>query len=61
MVQPPFIYTNGMKVTILKTALSKKHIIELLGKAHENDIDSIKTENLYSFNGKAAYSLGQGQ
>ena len=41
--------------------VTKKDIIELLAKAHENGIDSIKTENLYSFNGKAAYSLGQGQ
>ncbi|MFZ1585114.1 MAG: hypothetical protein WAT40_10160, partial [Saprospiraceae bacterium] len=26
-----------------------------------HQIDSIKTENLYEFDGKAAYSLGQGQ
>lgn len=67
------VWPNGFKETFCTdhwrcrfkpeagTQLSKKHIIELLGKAHENDIDSIKTENLYSFNGKAAYSLGQGQ
>lgn len=41
--------------------LTKKNIIELLGIAYDHGIDSIKTENLYSFNGKAAYSLGQGQ
>lgn len=41
--------------------LTKKQIIELLENALEHGIDCIKTENLYSFNGKAAYSLGQGQ
>lgn len=41
--------------------MTKQNIIELLGKTQENGLDSIKTENLYSFNGKAAYSLGQGQ
>lgn len=40
---------------------SKEDIIELLDKANKNNIDAIKTENLYAFNGKAAYSLGQGQ
>jgi isocitrate dehydrogenase len=40
---------------------SKKAIIELLTAADSLQIDVIKTENLYAFNGKAAYSLGQGQ
>jgi isocitrate dehydrogenase len=26
-----------------------------------NNLDVIKTENLYAFDGKAAFSLGQGQ
>jgi len=39
----------------------KTDIIELLEKAIEEDIDTIKTENLYAFDGTAAYSLGQGQ
>ncbi len=39
----------------------KTDIIELLEKAIEVDIDAIKTENLYAFDGTAAYSLGQGQ
>ncbi|HNR55086.1 MAG TPA: NADP-dependent isocitrate dehydrogenase [Flavobacteriales bacterium] len=43
------------------TPMTKEAIIELLTKAHTKGIDSIKTENLYSFNGKQAYSLGQGQ
>jgi isocitrate dehydrogenase len=40
---------------------TKKGIIELLAAAEALQIDVIKTENLYAFNGKAAYSLGQGQ
>lgn len=41
--------------------ISKSSIISLLGNALNQNIDTIKTENLYSFDGKAAYSLGQGQ
>lgn len=43
------------------TNMSKAAIVQLLKNAIENDIDTIKTENLYSFDGKAGYSLGQGQ
>ena len=39
----------------------KTDIIELLEKSIEEDIDAIKTENLYAFDGTPAYSLGQGQ
>jgi isocitrate dehydrogenase len=42
-------------------AMTKVDIIQLLNNAINVNIDSIKTENLYSFDGKAAYSLGQGQ
>lgn len=41
--------------------ISKSSIINLLSNALNQNIDTIKTENLYSFDGKAAYSLGQGQ
>lgn len=41
--------------------ITKSNIIELLRSALHENIDCIKTENLYSFDGKAAYSLGQGQ
>ncbi len=41
--------------------IDKTNIIELLKNAIYENIDSIKTENLYSFDGKAGYSLGQGQ
>jgi len=41
--------------------LSKSEIIDLLTKAVSLNIDVIKTENLYAFDGKPAFSLGQGQ
>ncbi len=41
--------------------LDKNNIIELLSLAMEAKIDVIKTENLYEFDGKPGYSLGQGQ
>ena len=41
--------------------LSKQQIIQLLSNAIDFEIDTIKTENLYEFNNKPAYSLGQGQ
>lgn len=42
-------------------SMRKSDIIDLLSKAEEHHIDTIKTENLYSFDGVEAYSLGQGQ
>jgi isocitrate dehydrogenase len=41
--------------------ITKSNIVSLLQQAITENIDSIKTENLYSFDGKAGYSLGQGQ
>ena len=41
--------------------MTKSTIIQLLSDAVEQNIDTIKTENLYTFNGKLGYSLGQGQ
>ncbi len=41
--------------------ITKSEIIEILNSALLNNIDVIKTENLYAFDGKPAYSLGQGQ
>ncbi|MBE4906557.1 NADP-dependent isocitrate dehydrogenase [Bacillus luteolus] len=40
---------------------SNKEIIELLNRIHQADLETIKTENLYKFNGERGYSLGQGQ
>lgn len=42
-------------------ASAKVNVIELLQKALGSNIDAIKTENLYEFDGKRSYSLGQGQ
>ncbi len=39
----------------------KSSIPQLLAKALNDDIDVIKTENLYEFDGVKGYSLGQGQ
>jgi len=41
--------------------MDKEHIIQLLQNALKENVDVIKTENLYAFDGKDAYSLGQGQ
>jgi isocitrate dehydrogenase len=42
-------------------SINKSDIIEILSNAINANIETIKTENLYSFDGKSAYSLGQGQ
>ncbi|MBA4302250.1 MAG: isocitrate dehydrogenase [Cyclobacterium sp.] len=41
--------------------IEKQTIIDLLANGLKHNIDTIKTENLYSFDGKPGYSLGQGQ
>lgn len=38
-----------------------KEILEVMSKAMDAGLEVIKTENLYNFSGKPAYSLGQGQ
>ena len=42
-------------------SVNKQDIISLLTQALNGGIDTIKTENLYEFDGKAGFSLGQGQ
>jgi isocitrate dehydrogenase len=42
-------------------SLDKQQILSLLSQALNSGIDTIKTENLYEFDGKSAFSLGQGQ
>jgi len=44
-----------------KTKMNKAHITSILDNATDKNIDTIKTENLYNFDGKAGFSLGQGQ
>jgi isocitrate dehydrogenase len=41
--------------------MSKQGIINLLNEAIQQGVDTIKTENLYTFDGKMGFSLGQGQ
>lgn len=41
--------------------LKNKDVIDLLSNAVDENIDVVKTENLYKFNGQPAFSLGQGQ
>lgn len=41
--------------------ITKNQIIALLSNALNANVDVIKTENLYEFDGKSGYSLGQGQ
>ena len=38
-----------------------KQVVAILGKAADKGIDVHKTEFLYNYDGKAGYSLGQGQ
>jgi isocitrate dehydrogenase len=42
-------------------SMNKQQIIGLLTEADMQGIDSIKTENLYEFDGMQSYSMGQGQ
>jgi isocitrate dehydrogenase len=41
--------------------ISQRDIINLMESLNNENIDIIKTENLYAFNGSRAYSLGQGE
>ncbi len=41
--------------------MQKTQIMELMTKAEQQGIDVVKTENLYLFDGRQAFSLGQGQ
>lgn len=49
-----FLPTNGH-------AMQPQQIVDLLSKALATPIDTIKTENLYAFDGQPAFSMGQGQ
>ncbi|MDE3201242.1 MAG: NADP-dependent isocitrate dehydrogenase [Acidobacteriota bacterium] len=42
-------------------AVDPRQVFKLLEQLHERGIECVKTENLYTFDGKPAYSLGQGQ
>ncbi|MFC3811145.1 NADP-dependent isocitrate dehydrogenase [Lacihabitans lacunae] len=67
------VWPNGFKETFCTdhwrcrfnptkgTQIEKSNIIDLMKNALDANIDTIKTENLYSFDGKMEYSMGQGQ
>ena len=42
-------------------ATTFERVLELLGALNQDGLEVIKTEHLYTFDGEAAYSLGQGQ
>lgn len=42
-------------------SINAEHIIHLLSTLHTKSFDVIKTENLYEFDGKRGFSLGQGE
>jgi len=44
-----------------QSEITKQDICDLLQHAIKENIDTIKTENLYEFDGKRSFSLGQGQ
>lgn len=46
---------------VVGRAVTHGHVRDLLSRAIDQQIDTIKTENLYEFEGVAAFSLGQGQ
>lgn len=61
---PETFLTDHWRCRFKKTegeTMLNSEIIELLQKALAAGIDVIKTENLYAFDGKPAFSLGQGQ
>ena len=43
------------------STLDKNELIDLLQQFENHNLDTIKTENLYYFDGKPGFSLGQGQ
>jgi isocitrate dehydrogenase len=43
------------------SVLNSAAVIDLLSNIYKHDLDAIKTENLYLFDGKRGFSLGQGE
>jgi isocitrate dehydrogenase len=52
---------RGRFMAVSGQKLDHHDIVELLGNAARGGMDFIKTEHLYTFDGKPGYSLGQGQ
>lgn len=47
--------------TPMYAPVNYEHVIALLSKLHQAKIEVIKTENLYEFDGRRGFSLGQGE
>lgn len=56
-----FVHSENSKDVHQMKKVSKKDLPDLLTALNEADVDVIKTENLYYFDGKIAFSLGQGE
>ncbi len=55
------IEADTSAVPPMYSAIDPDRLILLLSKLHSQGIDVIKTENLYKFDGKRSFSLGQGE
>ena len=54
--------TTPVPVTVAYgDAIDFDRVLDLLGAMHGHGWDVIKTEHLYTFDGRRAYSLGQGE
>lgn len=49
------------RFTTKEAQINTENIIDLMQQALQRNVEVIKSENLYTFDGKAGYSLGQGQ
>lgn len=56
-----FLSKEFVKDTNENALVAYQQVIELLGSLSSSGIDVIKTENLYLFDGKRGYTLGQGE
>jgi len=52
---------SSVKIININLSVSNFDILQLLQQLLEKNIDFVKTENLYSFNGVACFSSGQGE
>lgn len=59
---PETFKTDHWRCRFMSDAISKNaEVVDLLGRIEAAGIDFVKTEQLYEFDGKPGYSLGQGQ
>ncbi|PZA07366.1 MULTISPECIES: NADP-dependent isocitrate dehydrogenase [unclassified Meiothermus] len=58
---PETFRTDHWRCRFMGQALRNSDVVALLGRLAEAGLDFIKTEHLYTFDGKPGYSLGQGQ